>query len=79
MKAGLSKGKKVSSLKEARERFHRSGQSVVTWAQENGFTVNLVYEILNGKRKCLRGQSHQIAVRLGVKDGFIEEVKNEAE
>lgn len=74
MKAGLSKGKKVRSLKEAREKFHRSGQSVVSWSRENGLTVNLVYEVLNGKRKCLRGQSHRIAVLLGIKDGVIEEV-----
>lgn len=74
MDAGLSKGKKEKAIKAARERFHRSGKSVVAWAKENGFTVNLVYEVLNGKRKCLRGQSHRIAVRLGIKDGVIEEV-----
>lgn len=73
MELGLSKGKKVRSLKEARGKFHRSGKSVVDWARENGFCINLVYEVLNGKRKCLRGQSHRIAVRLGIKDGVIED------
>jgi len=74
MGACLSKAKKVKTLKEVRDEFHRSGKSVMTWAKEHGFTVNLVYEVLNGKRKCFRGQSHRIAVRLGVKDGVIEEV-----
>lgn len=73
MKAAVSKAKKPRSLKEAREAFHRSGQSVKTWAQENGVSVALTYEVLGGKRKCLRGQSHKIAVKLGIKDGDIAE------
>lgn len=77
MEGGLSKAKKAKSLKAAREQFHRSGKSVVAWAKENGFCVNLVYLVLNGKRKCLRGQSHRIAVRLGVKAGVIEQVEHE--
>ncbi|MDD2764977.1 MAG: DNA-binding protein [Opitutaceae bacterium] len=75
MAAGLSKAKKVRSLKEAREAFHRSGKSVKAWAQENGFSVALCYEVLAGGRKCLRGQSHQIAVKLGIKDGVIADDK----
>lgn len=73
MAAGLSKAKKVRSLKEVREAFHRSGKSVKAWALENGVSVALTYEVLAGKRKCLRGQSHKIAVKLGVKDGEIAE------
>lgn len=73
MKAAVSKAKKPRSLKEAREAFHRSGQSVKTWAQENGVSVALTYMVLGGKRKCLRGQSHKIAVKLGIKDGEIAE------
>jgi gp16 family phage-associated protein len=72
MNAGLSK-KKVRSLKEAREAFHRSGKSVVDWAREHGFSVALVYLVLGGHRKCQRGQSHRIAVKLGIKDGVIDE------
>lgn len=73
MKAAVSKAKKPRSLKEAREAFHRAGKSVKTWAQENGVSVALTYEVLAGKRKCLRGQSHKIAVKLGIKDGEIAE------
>lgn len=69
MVSGLPKVNKAAALKAARDRFHRSGKSVVAWARENGFTVNLVYEVLNGRRKCLRGQSHRIAVKLGIKNG----------
>lgn len=73
MAAGLSKAKRVRSLKEARETFHRSGKSVKAWALENGFSVALCYEVLAGGRRCLRGQSHKIAVKLGIKDGEIAE------
>lgn len=74
MKSGLSKAKKVKTLAEARADFHRSGKSVISWAREHGFCVNLVYMVLAGKRPGLRGQSHRIAVELGIKNGFIEEV-----
>lgn len=72
MKAGLSNGKKPLSLKEAKASFHRTGKSVASFAQANGFCPQLVYMVLNGKRPGLRGQSHEIAVRLGIKDGVIE-------
>lgn len=73
MADGVSSTKRPRSLKEARAAFHRSGKSVVAWAQENGFTPALVYMVLAGKRQCLRGQSHRIAVKLGIKDGVIDE------
>lgn len=72
MAEGLSKSKRVRTLKEARAAFHRSGKSVVAWARENGFSVALTYMVLSGKRKALRGQSHCIAVKLGIKDGVID-------
>lgn len=43
------------------------GLSVVDWANERGFAVALVYAVLSGRRKCLRGESHRIAVALGLK------------
>lgn len=72
MEHGLSKGRKVKTLKQVREEFRRSGRSVVSWAKEHDVSVNLVYEVFKG-RACHRGQSHKIAVLLGVKDGIIEE------
>ncbi len=47
--------------------FRENGISVVDWAIENRFSPALVYAVMNGKRKCLRGESHQIAVALGMK------------
>ncbi len=71
----LSKGQHYTGrVKAARERFHRSGKSVKDWADAHGFSPSLVYGILAGKHPCHRGQSHKVAVLLGIKDGIIDEV-----
>lgn len=56
--------------KRARSYFEDSGIPVAEWARARGFSSGLVYQVLDGKRKCLRGQSHQIAVALGLKEGL---------
>ncbi len=45
----------------------RAGGSIRTWANSRGFNPRLVYAILRGERKCLRGESHKIAKELGMK------------
>lgn len=47
--------------------FLERGLAVTDWALERGFSPHLVYAILAGRRKCLRGQSYQIAKELGMK------------
>lgn len=49
------------------ERFHADGLSIADWARSKGFSVRLVYSVVRGERKCLRGQSHFIAKELGMK------------
>lgn len=72
MKQSLSTRKPPLSPAEVKAAFHARGKSMVSFARENGFCTRLVYQILNGQRKALRGQSHEIAVRLGIKNGIIE-------
>lgn len=43
------------------------GISARHWALENGFDPTLVYSVLSGTRKCLRGKSHDVAKALGIK------------
>jgi gp16 family phage-associated protein len=43
------------------------GVSARGWAVENGFEPTLVYSVLSGTRKCLRGKSHEVAKALGIK------------
>lgn len=56
---------------QVRAEFIRKGVSFAGWAREHGFGRSLVYEVVSGRKRCLRGQSHQIAVLLGMKDGEI--------
>ena len=67
----LSLPKNMHSVKSVRTIFEDSGISVAEWARAKGFSTSLVYQVLEGRRKCLRGQSHQIAVALGIKQGSI--------
>jgi gp16 family phage-associated protein len=58
---------KTLTADEAQKWFRNNGLNISSWALEQGFTPALVYAVLQGRRKCLRGQSHQIAVALGLK------------
>lgn len=59
----------IESISAVKFAFAEHGVSISEWARENGFSAGLVYQILEGKRQCLRGQSHKIAVELGLKQG----------
>lgn len=63
--------KKLRTPAEAKSWLQYQGISVSQWCRENGCNQSLVYEILAGRKKCHRGMSHNIAVKLGMKDGVI--------
>jgi len=54
---------------EARLWLSQHGLSVAEWARRHGFSRFLVCQVLNGSKKGVRGQSHDIAVLLGLKSG----------
>src|SRR6185369_7841127 len=56
-----------SAANSPKREFLESGTCVAEWARQKGFNPRLVYQVLAGKRKCLRGQSFQIARALGMK------------
>jgi gp16 family phage-associated protein len=58
-------------LAEARARFRRVGYSQRQFAEELGVDPSLVGHVLSGKRRGLRGDSHRIAVALGLKEGVV--------
>ena len=64
--------KMIKTLRDVKDEFSKSGISVAQWARENNFSPDLVYQILHRKRLPLRGESHKIAVKLGLKNGIIE-------
>lgn len=63
--------KKLRTPEEAKAWLGFQGITVSQWARDNEVNHSLVYEILAGRKKCLRGMSHNIAVKLGMKAGII--------
>jgi gp16 family phage-associated protein len=61
----------LRTAEDVRAEFQRKGVSISRWAIANGYSTNLVFEVLAGRKKCLRGQAHNIAVSLGLKAGEI--------
>ncbi|MBN3833666.1 DNA-binding protein [Burkholderia sp. Ac-20344] len=62
---------KLRTAAEARAELQSKGISITQWAIANKFSPNLVFEVLGGRKKCVRGQAHEIAIKLGIKDGEI--------
>ena len=61
--------KQIYTPDEIRKEFAKKGLSISEWARSKGYSTSLVYQVLTGQKKALRGQSHRIAVSLGLKEG----------
>lgn len=66
----------LKTREQVREEFARHGWTYAAWAKQRGYSPVLVSYIVNDsdsspKRKCLRGESHNIAVELGLKLGKV--------
>lgn len=57
------------SLTEARDNLRKEGITLKEWAAINGFPLHAVRAVVYGRNIGNYGQSHKIAVALGVKDG----------
>lgn len=64
----------IKTPQDIRDEFARNGLSIASWAREYGFSEALTYRVLRGYRTTL-GQSHRIAVALGLKEGGIAEIR----
>jgi len=62
--------KPTRTPEEARAWLEYLGITIAQWSRDNGFSQALVHEVLSGRRPCKRGQSHNIAVTLGIKAGI---------
>lgn len=59
------------ACKEARARLEMQGISVKDFALRHQLSPSTVYAVINGQKKCLRGEAHRAAVLLGIKQGEI--------
>lgn len=62
----------IRSSKEVIREFEKRGISIASWAREKGFNPDRVYQVLSARHRPLRGESHRIAVALGIKEGLTE-------
>lgn len=56
--------------KQVRKEFNRAGLSISEWARKHRVKRSLVVYVLDGG-VARRGQAHDIAVLLGVKEGVV--------
>ena len=63
--------KKLRTRDEAREEIRKRGMTIREWAENNGLTAPIVFEVLGGRKKGRWGQAHKAAVLLGIKDGIV--------
>ena len=66
----------LKTRQQVRDEFASRGWSYSDWARQRGYSAALVCMIVNDddrtpQRKCLRGESHNIAVALGLKKGEV--------
>ena len=72
------KTQKLKTPAEVKAWFREQGLSVAEWCRQNGYSQTLTRNILDAGKPCHRGQSHQIAVKLGLKHGVITRSPEEA-
>lgn len=70
----MSKTNTPKTPEDVRREFVEAGVSVAGWARANGFSRDTVIDVLRGQSAGLRGQGHEVAVALGLKDGHVIDV-----
>jgi len=71
--------KQLLTTKQARARLEERGISIARWAVNNAINPNTVSDVLNGRKKGIRGEAHKAAVLLGLKHGEILDEHRAAE
>lgn len=66
-----SSSKSLLTPEEARAKLDELGLSIAKWSVQHGLNPNTVSDLLNGRKKGMRGESHNAAVLLGLKHGKI--------
>jgi gp16 family phage-associated protein len=66
----------LADIARVRQEMLEAGINQSDWARTNGFTRQQVADVLTGRRLCLRGKVHAVAVALGLKKGRIVKTKD---
>lgn len=65
----------ASRIAAARAMLEAEGLTIAEWARRHNEDPDVTYRVLSGTRSCRSGDSHRIAVKLGLKDGVIAAAK----
>jgi len=57
----------IKTIEEVKKDFDENGMTVADWARNRGFSLPLVYSVLNGRNPARRGESFRIGVALGLR------------
>lgn len=63
----------IRTAEEIKRDLERQGRSIADLARSNGLRPSVVYDLLGGRIRGTRGESHRAAVLLGLKAGTIEQ------
>lgn len=63
----------IRTAEEIKRELERQGRSIADLARSNGLRPSVVYDLLGGRIRGTRGESHRAAVLLGLKEGTIEQ------
>ncbi|CAM5787553.1 DNA-binding protein [Ottowia pentelensis] len=63
----MSPTTKPLTTDQVKAKFRANGMTFTDWAREHGYSPRKVIRLLNGYEKGRYGQSHEIAVKLGLK------------
>ena len=64
---------RIRTIEEVRAEFSRKGISFSNWAKMHGIRPPIVYDLINGRTVGNRGDAHNAAVLLGLKDGELHD------
>ena len=63
----------IRTAEEIKRELERQGRSIADLARSNALRPSVVYDLLGGRIRGTRGESHRAAVLLGLKEGTIEQ------
>ena len=56
----------TKTAEQVKREFNANGVTISRWAKDNDLSAGVVYEVLRGGRKGIRGQTHQAMKLLGI-------------
>ncbi|MCD9118328.1 DNA-binding protein [Pseudomonas bijieensis] len=59
------------TAEQARAELDRNGVTIAQFCRDHGLNKNLVSDLLNGRKKGVRGEARRAAVLLRIRDGVI--------